>query len=330
MTLVVEDHLFLRGVGGGELAALRSVGDGDEEGELRGDDGCPIERDATLNERADHGEETTSGTCDSRTVGAICGDVTVSVEQVLSRHPHAVKVQPTIVDSIEATFEPVILAADVGQETVGVTDRHVEGVHSVGDALRHQLREDDGGGAVQGGVTEVVLPGGAERGIDHELLGGLVVGRGGADGCDIRSVTGLGHREGAGYLEAHDAGQKPLVVALSAEVQHRCAEEAPLHARLDLERWIGGDNLLEGGDVGPVVVFTAEGGREGFEHRTGVGEEPQLTEHALALVVEVEAVIAMERGVFHEPAGLATRIRPGAKEVLPQQGGIDAAWRRGG
>ena len=145
------------------------------------------------------------------------------------------EVKTTVVDAVEPTLQAVVFATDAGQEAVLAADRHVKGVNTVVDSLGYELCEHDGGPAVQGGVAEVVLPGGAERGVDHELLRRLVVGGRGTDGRDIRTVTGLGHRECAGHLEAHDAGQELLVVTLGAEVEYGRSEEAPLHAGLDLQ-----------------------------------------------------------------------------------------------
>ena len=59
-------------------------------------------------------------------------------------------------------FRPSSSPPTPGQEVaVLVADRHVEGVHAVVHALRDQLREHDGGRAVQRRVAEVVLPGAA-------------------------------------------------------------------------------------------------------------------------------------------------------------------------
>ncbi|KEP72604.1 hypothetical protein HR12_42435 [Microbacterium sp. SUBG005] len=52
-----------------------------------------------------------------------------------------------------------------------VSQRHVEAVDAVVDALGDELGEHRGGLAVQSGVAEVVLPGAAERRVDDEFLG---------------------------------------------------------------------------------------------------------------------------------------------------------------
>ena len=61
-----------------------------------------------------------------------------------------------------------------------------------------------------------------------------------------------------GIVQAHDARQPLLVVLLGAEVQHGRAEEAPLHAGLDLQGRVGDDQFLEAGDVAAVVVVAAD------------------------------------------------------------------------
>ncbi len=170
-------------------------------------------------------------------------------------HAHVVEVQAAVVDAVEAALEPVVLAADAREEVaVLVAQRHVEAVHAVVDAVRDELREHRRRDAVQRRVAEVVLPGAAERRVDDELLGLGVVGRGRADRGDIRAVAGLGHRERAGDLEAHDAGEPLVVVLLRAQLQHGRAEQPPLHAGLDLQAGVGRDQLREAGDVGAVVA----------------------------------------------------------------------------
>jgi hypothetical protein len=46
-------------------------------------------------------------------------------------------------------------------------------------------------------------------------------------------VPGLGHREAAGQIEAHDVAQVLVVLPLAAEQLERAAEQAPLDAGLD-------------------------------------------------------------------------------------------------
>ena len=58
---------------------------------------------------------------------------------------------------------------------------------------RPQLDEDRGHPAVAGGVADVVLARGLGGGVDDELAGGRVVGRGGVHRLDVGAVAGLGH-----------------------------------------------------------------------------------------------------------------------------------------
>ena len=53
-------------------------------------------------------------------------------------------------------------------------------------------------------------------------------------------------------------GSHFVVVLLGAEVHHGGAEQAPLDAGLDLQGRVGGDQLLEAGDVAAVVLGAAE------------------------------------------------------------------------
>ena len=254
MLAVVEQH-DLAGAGSGvELPALGGVGDGDVEAEGRRPRRGAVERHAALHQGAEHREEPSAGALDLARVGAVRGHVAVAVEQVRAGDPHLVEVQAAVVDAVQSALEAVVLAADARQEcAVLVAERHVEAVHAVVDAVGDQLREHGRGDAVQGGVAEVVLPGAAEGRVEDELLGVGVVGGRRADRRDIRAVSRLGHRERAGDLEVHDAGEPLVVVLLGAQLQHRRAEEAPLHARFDLQARVGDDELLEAGDVRAVV-----------------------------------------------------------------------------
>ena len=127
---------------------------------------------------------------------------------------------------------------------------------------RDELREHHGRRAVLAGVAQVVLPRRTERRVDDELLRRRVVRRGGADRGDVRAVARLRHRERARDLDRHRVGQELVVVALGAQVEDRRREQAPLHARLDLQRRVGGDELLEPREEAAVVVGAAEPGRE--------------------------------------------------------------------
>ena len=261
---VVEDHDLVGGRGGVELAALVAVRDRDRQADARGRDRGAVERDAALHQRAEHGEEAAARARDGRRVRAVLRDVAVPVEQVGPRDPHVVEPQPAVVDAVEAALEPVVLAADAGQELqrVRVADRHVEGVHAVVDAGVMSRAKTDGRRAVLAGVAEVVLPRRAERRVDDELLRGRVVRRGGADGGDVRAVARLGHREGAGHLDRQGVGQELVVVALGAQVVDRRGEQAPLHARLDLQRRVGvrrAPRTARGSRRGPRRRRTARG-----------------------------------------------------------------------
>ena len=123
---------------------------------------------------------------------------------------------------------------------------------------RHdELCKDHGSFAVERSVTDVVLPCSAMRGVKDEVTALLVVGSRGGDRGNVRTVTSFGHREAARCLQRHDARQPLLVVFVSAKVCDRCAEEAPLDSRLNLQGRVSQHELLKVGDIAAGVVFAA-------------------------------------------------------------------------
>ena len=332
VTLVVEQHDLAVADPVGELATLGGVTDGDGQGELGRDGGGAIQRDPALHEGADHGEEAATGARDRRAVHAVLVDIPVAVQQIGPRDADAGEVQAPVVDAVEPALEAIVLAADARQEVDAVADRHEERVHAVVDALDDQLREHDGGLAVLRGVAEVVLPGGAERGVDDELVCGLVERGRGADGGDIRPVARLGHGERAGRREAHDAGQELLVRALGAEVHDGGAEQAPLHAGLDLHRRVADDELLEARDVPAVVLFAAERLREGAVHDALLDQALQLTGGAQPVLRHRRAGEVVELLALQQLARVLAGLGPAGEEHLGERGRIhpDAVLRDGG
>src|SRR5699024_6555020 len=86
VALVVQQHRLPGGVGGGELAPLGGVGDGDVQGQLARSVRRAVQGHAPLDEGAEHGEEAPAGGLDGGGVGAVRGDVAVAVEQVGAGH----------------------------------------------------------------------------------------------------------------------------------------------------------------------------------------------------------------------------------------------------
>ena len=150
--------------------------------------------------------------------------------------------QAAVVDAVQAALHPVVLTADTRHHlAVGRANRNEEGVHSVVHAARNELRKHYRRLAVQCRVAEIFLPSALKRGVNDELFGVSVVGRGRTNRGDITAVADLCHRERAGKSEGHHIGQPGLMVRLGAEVQNGCTKEAPLHAALDLQRGVGED-----------------------------------------------------------------------------------------
>ena len=139
-------------------------------------------------------------------------------------------------------------------------------------ALGDQLGEDDRHPAVLGRVADVVLAGGLVRGVQVEDLGRGVVGARRPQLLDVGAVAGLGHREAAGQVEAHDVAQVLVVLALGAQQLQRAAEQAPLDAGLDHDRQVAEREHLDRGDRAAGVVLAAVLLRESEAHPAGVGQ----------------------------------------------------------
>ena len=88
-----------------------------------------------------------------------------------------VKVQATIINTVEPTLEPIVFPAYAREEvSVVVAKRNIERVHTVVHTARNELREDHRCTTVKCSVSQVVLPRTAERSIDHPVLGLFIVG----------------------------------------------------------------------------------------------------------------------------------------------------------
>ena len=114
-------------------------------------------------------------------------------------------------------------------------------------------------------------------------------------------------------------GQQLVVVPLGAEVQHGGREQSPLHARLDLQRRVGEEDLLELRDVAARVGLAAEVLRECAQHRALLGEEVQLRERALAVVGHAQARDATELRLRRAAAGGTADVGPTAHQQLAER-----------
>ena len=119
-------------------------------------------------------------------------------------------------------------------------------------------------------------------------------------------------------------GEPLLVVLLGAELEHRRAEQAPLHARLDLQARVGEHELLEAREVRAVVVLAAVLLGHRAPRAAVLDEQVQLREHALAVLGHRLALDAPERGVLDHLAGLAAGVAPRAEQQVGDRGDVDA------
>ena len=180
-----------------------------------------------------------------------------------------------------------------------VPDGYDERVHAPGLVVDHELGEDDSVARVQCGVADVVLAGAVVRGVDDELAGLRVVGRGGAERLDVGAVAGLGHREAPDEPAVDQVLEVGVVVRLGAELQDRATEEPELHPDLDDHRQVAVRQRLEGGDrradVGSAAVLLGEpeAGLPGVRHQLDDLEHP-LAEVVLGHLVGV----VEDRGVL--------------------------------
>ena len=89
---------------------------------------------------------------------------------------HLIEVEATVVDTVKATFEAVILSPHARKQFAALADRNVEGVDSMILTTGDQLGKDDRGFAVKCGIAQVVLIAVAIRSVDHKLFGLGVIG----------------------------------------------------------------------------------------------------------------------------------------------------------
>ena len=118
--------------------------------------------------------------------------------------------------------------------------------------------------------------------------------------------------------------QPLVVVLLRAELVDGRAEQAPLHARLDLQAGIGQHELHEAREVRAVVVQAAVLLGDRAARSAVLGEQVQLAEHALAVLRHGHAVDPPERGVLDHLARLAAGLGPRAEQQIGDRRDVDA------
>ena len=189
-----------------ELPALQRISGRDVERHPGRGARAAADGDPAADQRAEHGEEPAAGVLDRRGVGAVRGDVAVLVEQVLPRYADVVEHDAAVVDAGQPALVATVRGGDAGQVVaLVVADRHHEAVHpwfSPSVVISCAKTAATRGGL--GGAADVVLARRRRGGVDDELLGVRVVGRGGLQRLDVAAVPGLGHREAAEQVQVDD------------------------------------------------------------------------------------------------------------------------------
>lgn len=183
---------------------------------------------------------------------------------------------------------PVVGDLDPGQDRPVVgPQRHQHGVDAVPLGLLRspswsgraalrvrgggpELDEHRGHPTVARRVADVVLARGLGGRVDHELVGGRVVGGGGVHRLHVGTVTGLRHGEATRQRQVHHTREVLGVLLGAPERLDGAAEQTPLHAALDLQREVGEGEHLEGDDRPADVPAAALGDREAV-HSVALG-----------------------------------------------------------
>jgi hypothetical protein len=231
-----------------------------------------------------------------------------------------IEAEPAVVDALQTGLGAAVADGHAWAGRAGIVPyRHQERVHAFAYAGGDQLGEDHRHPTVHGGVADVVLAGSLERRVDDEVGAVHVVRGSGTDRGHVRSVAGLSHGEAARQLQAEDVLEVSIVVVLGAEVQHRAAEQAPLHARFDQQREVAVREHLEGGDRGSDVVLSTEALRIAEPGISLPRKVPGLRHDQLTVVVAGQVMDGREHVEVGQSSGLFADGAPAAVEQLPQR-----------
>src|SRR4051794_36258922 len=314
----VEDANLALAVRCLELAAGDAVAHRDGDGDLRCAHCGAGHADPALHERAEHGEEPPGLVLDRAGVCAVLVDAAVTVEKGYTRDTDLVEGEPAVVDAVEAGLVAAVLDRDARTRvSLVIADRHEQRVHAVALVAGHQLREDHGDPPMARGIADVVLDRVLVGRLQDELAALGVVRRRRADRLDVGAMTGLGHREASGQLEAHHRGKEALVVVLGAEMQDRAAEQAPLHAGLHQQGQVTERLGLECGDGGTYLAVAAELLGEQQPRAGGGGQLTRLLEDAITMLVDGHVVDRREQRSSQGVPHLVANPRPSAVEERP-------------
>ena len=115
MTLVIQEHHFFTRFAS-KLTTFVAIRHGNLKRHLGRVRGGTVERDTSLNERAEHGEKAPARTRNGRRVRAVFSNIAVTIEQIRSGHAHVVEVEAPVVNTVQSALEPIIFAAHAGKE----------------------------------------------------------------------------------------------------------------------------------------------------------------------------------------------------------------------
>jgi hypothetical protein len=106
-------------------------------------------------------------------------------------------------------------------------------------------------------------------------------------------------------------------------VHHGRAEQAPLDTGLNLQGRVGGDQLLEPGNVATMVIGTIQRRREGPVHGVVVHQVLQLPEDPGAVFSVREAFGLVQFKVSRQGTRVPAGVRPLAQQLLAEGSNVD-------
>ena len=331
MLAVLDKALFGSGCAL-ELTAAVGVANRDVEGGLSSGTCSAGDANAATDEGAQHGEEAGVLRLDGGGVLAVLIDVSEAVEQVLARHANVVEAQGAVIDAHQTTLVAMITQGHARQfVALFIADGDDDGVNAVGTTIafwRNELSEDDGGAAILGGITDVVLHRGIGWGVHHEFLGLRIVSGGGLQRLDVGAVTTLSHGEAAWQLET-GGFLNPLDVTLGSQLVEGAAPQTPLHTGLNSQGAIDPGQALESKGRKVRLASTTVGAAQAMSEASEITHLGQVVKGVLALLCHGQMGLREELRVIEEGAQLVAEGGMGAVEKRAQLRSYGWFWRGG-